>query len=149
MQNVTFTESWNFYFQVNKLFFPFKCKMSKNVPLLFLIIYVLSWEHVLELMAEAPQAGRSRVWFPLVSLKFFLVVMAPESTDPRKMSISNIFCEVKAVGALGWKSCHHHVRISGNLRSQTSRAFGLAQEFLGWLIIWNIDFIFLPWRNNL
>jgi hypothetical protein len=67
-----------------------------------------------------PQAARSSVRFPIVSLEFFIDIIFQAALRPlREMIARNIFLGVKAAGAWGWQPYHLHVSIV--LKSDTLR----------------------------
>jgi hypothetical protein len=60
----------------------------------------------------ALEAERSRVRFAMLSLEFFIDIMALGSAQPlTEMSTKNISWGVKAAGAYGWQPYHRHVPI--------------------------------------
>ena len=61
------------------------------------------------------QAGRSQVWFPIVSLEFFIYIISPSPSN--RNEYQDYFLGVKAANAQGWQPYH---LMSWNLGNSTS-----------------------------
>jgi hypothetical protein len=72
-------------------------------------------EPILNLTAQ--EAGRWRVWFPIVSLGFFIALILPAAVwpwdrlrDSNKHEYQGYILGVKAADAQDWQSYHLHVQ---------------------------------------
>ena len=55
------------------------------------------------------QAGRSQIWFPMLSLKFFMDNPSGVDSASYRNEYQEYFLGVKVAGAYGWQPYHLHV----------------------------------------